>query len=238
MNSFRLPWFYHASSLPGLGSRNLASALVGLAQQSSAQLETIVRLWVAVLGAVVYPCSGVPSLLIRMEVREQVGHAREGLRQELPLEFDGWELLAVPRNTPLSCDDAQQLPLGGPCSSPELRSGGCSSCGVTAAEHGQQVVDPLAAREVFGEEIRWILLTTDFDKFNCPIPHSLLDPKALCVDMSELAKPLSTTNAYSRRAVGPHAHWKGVSEVFQQGLVPEADAAGFHHSIKLRLAAT
>ena len=111
MNSFRLPWFYHASSHPSLGSRNLASALVGLAQQSSAQLETIVRLWVAVLGAVVYPCSGVPSLLIRMEVREQVGHAREGLRQELPLEFDGWELLAVPRHTPLACDDAQQLPL-------------------------------------------------------------------------------------------------------------------------------
>ena len=71
MNYFRLPWFYHASSHPGLGSRNLASALVGLAQQSSAQLETIVRLWVAVLGAVVYPCSGVPSLLIRVEVREQ-----------------------------------------------------------------------------------------------------------------------------------------------------------------------
>ena len=136
MNSFRLPWFYHASGHPGLGSRNLASALVGLAQQSSAQLETIVRLWVAVLGAVVYPCSGVPSLLIRMEVREQIGHTCDGLRQELPLEFDGWELLAVPRHTPLTCDDAQQLTLGGARAFSELRGGGRTPCGVPAAEHG------------------------------------------------------------------------------------------------------
>ena len=99
-------------------------------------------------------------------------------------------------------------------------------------------MDPLAAREMLCEEVRRVFLTADFDQFNGPVPHPLLDPQALCIDMSELAKPLSPTYAYSRRAVGPHARWKGVPEVLQQGLLSEAYAAGLHHSIKLSLAAT
>ena len=67
-------------------------------------------------------------------------------------------------------------------------------------------MNPLAAREMFGEEIRWILFTTDFDQFNGPVPHSLLDPQALRIDMSELPEPLSTANAYGRRTVSPDTH--------------------------------
>jgi hypothetical protein len=58
---------------------------------------------------------------------------------------------------------------------------------------------------VLGEYVRRVTLTVDFPEVDSLGPYRLLDPKRVCVEVSELSKPLSRADPDSSAGVSPHA---------------------------------
>ena len=56
---------------------------------------------------------------------------------------------------------------------------------------------------VFGEEIRRVLLAIHLPELELLAPESLLDPKAMALEMAQLAKGLPGYSSESGRTVGP-----------------------------------
>ena len=70
----------------------------------------------------------------------------------------------------------------------QKRSCLCPAFAVLATEKVQQLVDLLAARQVFGEEIRWVDLAPYLADLDRSRPHFLLDPQSVSLEMAELAE--------------------------------------------------
>ena len=71
---------------------------------------------------------------------------------------------------------------------PKQRRRRCSPTSVLAAEEVQELVDLLAARQVFCEEVRWVDLTPYLADLDRSRPHFLLDPQSVSLEMTELAE--------------------------------------------------
>ena len=57
---------------------------------------------------------------------------------------------------------------------------------------------------MLGEQVSGVVIPKYFSENKSLIPHSLLDPEALRVNVPQLAKSLSPTYPYGGAAVGPH----------------------------------
>jgi hypothetical protein len=68
---------------------------------------------------------------------------------------------------------------------------------------------------VFREYIRWIALTVDFAEVDALCPHRLLDPKRVCIEVSELTETLSGTNPDCGAGVSPHAQGQLDADVLE-----------------------
>ena len=90
---------------------------------------------------------------------------------------------------------------------------------------------------MLGEQIRWIVFTSDLQQGQRPVAHPLLYPQALSVHVSELAKALPATNADRGGAVCPHPERQDDTDIRQQGSVTQAHTRGLQDPVELRLAA-
>jgi hypothetical protein len=68
---------------------------------------------------------------------------------------------------------------------------------------------------VFGEYIGRITLTVDLAEVYTLGPYGLLDPKCVCVEVSELAKPLPGADPDCSAGVGPDAQGQLDADVFE-----------------------
>ena len=66
---------------------------------------------------------------------------------------------------------------------------------------------------MFGEQISQVFFATDFYEFDGVVSNSLLDPKALRVDVTQFAEPVATADAHGGNAVSPYPHGHFVAEV-------------------------
>ena len=77
---------------------------------------------------------------------------------------------------------------------------------------------------MFGEEIGRIVFTSHLHEAERVIPDTLLDLEALCIDMSELTKPLSSTYAYCGNAAGPNPQGKVQPQIAKERTVSQTDS--------------
>ena len=75
------------------------------------------------------------------------------------------------------------------------------------------------ASQVFCKQVGRVLLAADLDEFDGVVANSLLDPKALRVDVTQFAEPLATTDTHSGSAIGPYPYGHFMAEVGQQSVV-------------------
>ena len=90
---------------------------------------------------------------------------------------------------------------------------------------------------MFGEEVSGVRLTLDLSELELASSQSLLDPKAVALEMPQLPESLPLTNTDRGRAVRPHAGRHLDPHICQQRLISKADPAGLNHSVELSLAA-
>ena len=106
---------------------------------------------------------------------------------------------------------------------------------VTTAKLGQQALDAFVTTQALCEQVCRVYLASDLVEFDWAVSSSLLDPEALRVDVSELAKPLSTADPHCGRGVGPYTHWQRAPKIPQESLVAECHTGGLHDSVILGL---
>ena len=133
--------FSHSSFSPASGWR--------LAKLGSSPLQRVVFPRVDVPWLVAHGSSGVSRALVLVEMRQPPRLAWECFWQHLPLELHGRKDVALPGHC-LRCQ-GQQLALGRSRCRPQLRGYDGPAFCLSAAEEVQQIVDPLARRQVFGE---------------------------------------------------------------------------------------
>ena len=85
--------------------------------------------------------------------------------------------------------------------------------GVAAAEELEDTMYAVLAGQTLHKQVGLVLLAADLDEFDGVVANSLLDPKALRVDVSQVAEPLATTDAHVGNAVGPYLYRYLVAEV-------------------------
>ena len=102
---------------------------------------------------------------------------------------------------------------------------------------GEQTHEPdksVAAQRMFREEVRRIPLSGDLAQVNPLLPHGLLHPESMGVQMAQLAEALPGTYTDSCRAIRPDTHGDFEAQISKQALVPEGHTRRFNHTIKLR----
>ena len=71
---------------------------------------------------------------------------------------------------------------------PEQRCGLCPTIAALAAEHLDQLVYLLVARQMLGEDVRWVLLASDLANLHRPGAHLLLQPQSVRIQVADLTQ--------------------------------------------------
>ena len=91
----------------------------------------------------------------------------------------------------------------------------------------------ISADKVFSEEICRIVFSSYLVQLDRLVSDSLLNPKALGIDVSQFTQSLASADPKGRRAVGPNPHWEFKPQVTKQCLVPQAYSSCFDDAIEL-----
>ena len=208
------------------------SPRLALPDYDSSHFKRVITPRVFIAWVMPHDRTRVPCRLVGVQVWEGSRLAQEGLREPHVLVLDSWKRDALPGDG-LLCQ-GQELPFGGASTSSELRRNCWPAIRVDTPEEGEKALDAVTRLQMFGEHIRRVVVSTDFDQLNGSVADSLLNPQTLRVNVSQLAQTLPATNAHRCNAVCPDAHRQAVAEVFDQRLVAKAGASRLNHSVELR----
>ena len=82
-----------------------------------------------------------------------------------------------------------------------------ATLGEAAVEELCQLVDPLAAQAVVGQQVRGVLAAEDLLEGYSATSHCLLDPQGVSVDVPQFAESLSGADPERCARIGPYTEW-------------------------------